>query len=244
VVPSSWIFFTPATHFQFTRRRGACGQNRAHQTRLKTISISFRHVGIVLQVQSTVFDLGFGVASRYHLIRDPTRSPGSQHHRLAQMTESGPAPLSSAGVRTRYEANTQVQAVHQGPIGSHSLLFGVAFDRSNITNRWAALGGLEQLLVEGAGAEVIRWNTPTQARQHVQNFYRLCARRVASCEAVGPSLWPAPGKLFRPSRQRECSSDWTTIEPRAGLVIPLLTSGLILRASFARYGHLLAGSLS
>jgi hypothetical protein len=190
---------------------------------------------------STVFDLGFGVA---HAIISSGIQPGTTGVStidLPQMTERGPAPSSSAGIRTRYEANALVQAVHQGPIGSHSLVFGIAFDRSNITNRWAASGGIEQILVEGAGAEVIRWNTPTQARQHVQNF------SVFAQDAWRPVKWlalPFGLRLENSSGQAVSASarvDWTTIEPRAGLVLPLLTSGLILRASFARYGHLLQG---
>jgi len=34
---------------------------------------------------------------------------------------------------------------------------------------------------------------------------------------------------------------WTTLEPRAGLVFPLSRRGLILRASWSRYAHLLQG---
>lgn len=190
---------------------------------------------------STVFDIGFGAA---HAIISSGIQPGvlgASTIDLPQMALRGSTPLSFAGVRTRYETNALIQTVLQGPTGGHSLSFGVAFDRSNITNRWDALGGIEQILVEGAGAEVTRWNTPTRARQHLQDF------TVFAQDAWRPFKWlaiPLGLRLENSSGRATAASNrvnWTTIEPRAGLVIPLRPRGLILRASWSRYGHLLQG---
>jgi len=160
---------------------------------------------------------------------------------LPQLTMTGAAPISFAGTRTRYQANAQIQFVHNGEFGSHSVVFGTDFDRSSITNRWNALGGIEQILVEGAGAEVVRWNTPTQARQHVRNF------AVFAQDAWRPAEWLAVSFGLRLENSSGLSTgasnrvSWTTIEPRAGFVIRLPLTGSVLRGGFARYGHLLQG---
>ena len=116
-----------------------------------------------------------------------------------------------------------------------------AFDRSNIMNRWNTIGGIEQILVEGAGAEVVRWNTPTQARQHVSDFAAFAQ------DAWRPAPWLAApfGLRFESSSgQTTAASDrvvWTTIEPRLGFVLRLPLRGSVLRGGFARYGHLFQG---
>jgi len=189
----------------------------------------------------TALAAGFGVA---HAIV----SSGIQSHldslsavTLPQMSRSGPAPLSLAGLRTRYEGKALIQAVKEGPLGNHSFAFGGDWERSYVSNRWDSLGGMEQTFVRGVGAEVTRWNTPTAARQQVQNV------AVFAHDAWRP--WrrlrlPLGFRLDSASGQAAGAAEgirWTTLQPRAGLVLPLLRRGPVLRASWSRYAHLLQG---
>jgi hypothetical protein len=194
-----------------------------------------------LPSKSSTLELGFGVA---HAIVSSGTQPGTLTTStidLPQLTMTGAAPFSFAGTRTRYQANAQFQVVHNGSFGSHSVVFGTAFDRSNIANHWNALGGIEQILVEGAGAEVVRWNTPTQARQHVRNL------AIFAQDSWRPAQWlavPFGVRLENSSGQASVASNrlnWTTIEPRVGFVVRLPVIGAILRGGFARYGHLFQG---
>ena len=190
---------------------------------------------------SSTLELGFGVA---HAIISSGTQPETLTTNtidLPQLTMTGAAPFSFAGTRTRYQANAQFQMVHNGTLGSHSVVFGTAFDRSDITNRWNALGGIKQILVAGSGAEVVRWNTPAQARQHVRNL------AVFAQDAWRPARWlavPFGLSLENSSGQAAGASNrinWTAIEPRVGFVMRLPITGFTLRGGFARYGHLLQG---
>lgn len=184
---------------------------------------------------------GFGVV---HAISASGIQPGLQGTSsldLPKGTLSGPAPLALSGLRSRYEANIVLTAVRDGPVGSHSLTAGIDWARSQITNRWDALGGLEQVLVEGVGAEVTRWNTPARARQHVQNvagFAEDAWRPVSWLRVpVGLRLETSSGR----AAGAEAGIRWTTLQPRTGVVLPLPRHGLVLRASWSRYAHLLQG---
>jgi hypothetical protein len=88
---------------------------------------------------------------------------------------------------------------------------------------------------------VVRWNTPTQARQHVRNL------AVFAQDAWRPAQWlavPVGVRLENVSGQAAAAGNrvnWTTIEPRVGFVIRLPIAGSILRGGFARYGHRFQG---
>ncbi len=190
---------------------------------------------------SALLALGFGLA---HAIVSSGIQPGltgTSTLNLPLMTQSGPAPLSLAGSQSRYQANGLFETVGNSAAGIHSLDFGVDWNRSYISNRWDALGGTEQILVEGVGAEVTRWNTPTQARQHVQNFAMFAQ------DGWRPSRWvrvPLGLRLETSSGEAAGAKRgirWTTLEPRTGVVVPLTRWGMVLRASWARYAHLLQG---
>ena len=189
----------------------------------------------------STLDLGFGIA---HANLSSAIQPGASTISkidLPQLTMTGAAPYSFAGKRTRYQANAQLQVIHHGSLGGQSIVFGAAFDRSNMTNRWTVLDGIEQILVEGTGAEVVRWNTPTQSSQHVRNF------AVYAQDAWRPTEWlaiPFGVRLENSSGQNNVGGNqvsWTKIEPRVGIVARLPITGAVLQASFARYGHPLAG---
>ena len=190
---------------------------------------------------SSTLELGFGVA---HAILSSGFQPGTLTTStvdLPLLTVTGSAPFSFSGTHTRYQANAQLQVVHDGRFGSNSVVLGTAFDRSNIMNRWNTLGGIEQILVEGSGAEVVRWNTPTQARQHVSDFAAFVQ------DAWRPATWLAAplGLRFESASGRTTVVNdrvvWTTIEPRLGFVLRLPVRGSVLRGGFARYGHLFQG---
>ena len=186
-------------------------------------------------------EFGFGVA---HAIVSSGAQRGAATAAaidLPQLTITGAAPFSLAGTRTRYQAYGQFQMVHYGSLGSHSLVVGATIDQSRIANRWDVTGALERILVAGAGAEVIRWNAPTQARQSVTNFagFAQDAWRVTHWLAIPLGL-----RLEHSSGQSQGAGNrisWTTIEPRVGFVTRLPLIGVTLRGGFARYGNLLYG---
>ncbi len=158
---------------------------------------------------------------------------------LPLMIQSGATPLATAGVRTSYQIYLLYSAVPESLAGKHSLDMGFAWNRNYITNRWNALGGLEAVFVNGASDEVVRWNTPTAASQHMQNaslFVQV---------AWKPTRWlwmPIGVRLDTFAGRAPAAKNgiqWTTLQPRTGLVFPIPRSGLILRASWSRYAHLL-----
>lgn len=160
---------------------------------------------------------------------------------LPRLLQSGAAPLATAGVRTRYEAKALYEVLPSRWLGSHSLDMGFDWDRSYIANRWDALGGIQEITVEGVGEEVGRWNTPARARHHAQDFGWFAQDAWRPLRAI--SL-PVSVRLETSSGQAAGGANgvrWTTWEPRAGLVLPLSHRGLILRASWSRYAHLLQG---
>ena len=154
---------------------------------------------------------------------------------------TGPAPLATSGLRTRYEAQSILQSILYGPLGSHSLSLGFDWSRSNMTNRWYATGNAEQVLVNGAGSELIRWNTPAIAEQHVQNFAEYIQ------DSWRPTRWltlPIGLRFDTSTGQASGAANgigWTTVQPRLGFVVPLWPRGMNLQGSWSRYGQLLQG---
>jgi hypothetical protein len=160
---------------------------------------------------------------------------------LPLLTFTGPAPLATSGVRTRYEAQGILQSILYGHLGSHSLSLGFDWSRSNMTNRWYAMGGMQQVLVSGVASEVIRWNTPAQAEQHVQNIAEYIQ------DSWRPTRWltlPIGLRIDTSTGQADGAVNgisWTTLQPRLGFVVPLWPPGMVLQGSWSRYGHLLQG---
>ena len=160
---------------------------------------------------------------------------------LPLLTFTGPAPLATSGVRTRYEAQGILQSILYGHLGSHSLSLGLDWSRSNMTNRWYAMGDTQEVLVSGQASEVIRWNTPAQAKQHVQNVGEYIQ------DSWRPTRWltlPIGLRIDTSTGQANCAVNgisWTTLQPRLGFVVPLWPPGLVLQGSWSRYGHLLQG---
>jgi len=188
-------------------------------------------------LSATWLTAGLGIA---HAIITSGLQPGlngSSIIDLPRMTRTGPAPLALAGIRTRYQANALVQVAR----GSHSVNAGVDWQRTFITNHWNSLGGFDQTLVDGVGAEVTRWNTPATARSHTQHVALFIH------DAWRPVRWvrlPLGLRLDSSSGQAAGAATgirWTTLEPRAGLVLPLDRRGPVVRASWSRYAHILQG---
>jgi hypothetical protein len=160
---------------------------------------------------------------------------------LPLLTFTGPAPLATSGVRTRYEADSILQAMFNGPLGSHSLSLGFDWSRSDIVERWYAMDNTLQVLVNGQGSESILWNTPAQSQQYVQNIAEFAQ------DSWRPWKWlslPIGLRIDTSTGRSNGTSNgisWTTVEPRLGFVVPLWLPGLVLQGSWSRYGHLLQG---
>lgn len=160
---------------------------------------------------------------------------------LPQMTFTGSAPLSTSGVRTSYQSHALAQTYRPSFAGTHTLSLGVDWERSEISNNWYAIQNLQAITVEGAGAEVIRWNTPSQAQERVQNVAEFAQ------DPWRPARWisVAAGLRLETSTGRAVGGaqaiNWTTAQPHLGTVVPLWPRGLFLQANWARYGHVLEG---
>ncbi len=190
---------------------------------------------------ATVLSASFGVVNAIVSSDFQNGATGLSTVDLPLLIFTGPAPLATSGLRTRYEAQGMLQSIVYGYLGSHSLSIGVDWDRSNMTNRWYAIGNAQQILVNGIGSEVIAWNTPAQAKQHVQNVAEYIE------DSWRPTRWlilPIGLRIDTSTGQANGAANeinWTTLEPRLGFVVPLWPPGLVLQGSWSRYGHLLQG---
>jgi hypothetical protein len=190
---------------------------------------------------ATLLTLGFGVVNAIVASEFQAGAQSPSTVDLPQVSFTGAAPLSLAGTRTRYQVQGLASFMLKGPAGTHSLNVGLDWDRSYLSNRWDAVNGLDQVLVQGVSAEVVGWNTPTEARLHVQNL----------AEFVQDSWLPAKwmnivfGLRVDTSTGRAAGQsagiNWTTAQPHVGFVAPLTPWGSLLKASWARYGHVLQG---
>ena len=189
---------------------------------------------------STVSSVSFGVVNAIVSSRFQNGVQGTSVVDLPSLAFSGPAPLATSGLRTGYEANAAVQSILYG-WGAHSLSVGFDWDRRDIVNRWYSMGSALEVSVNGADRELVLWNTPTQAKQHVQNVaeYVQDSWRPWKWLAlpIGLRIDTSTGQATGEAR----SINWTTVQPRLGFVAPLWAQGLVLQGSWSRYGHVLEG---
>ena len=187
-----------------------------------------------------VFSASFGAVNAIVASDFQPEVQGVSRVDLPLMTYSGPAPLATSGGRTNYEAQSLWQSISNVPWGSHSLSVGFDWERSDITNRWYDLSALE-VLVDSAPSELIDWNTPAQAQQHVQNVAAFVQ------DSWRPWKWlilPIGLRIDISTGRADGAANgirWTTLEPRLGFVVPLWSPGLVLQGSWSRYGQLLQG---
>src|SRR5262249_25126038 len=98
-----------------------------------------------------------------------------------------------------------------------------------------------QILVQDVGSEVVRLNTPTEARVHVQNVSEFAQ------DSWRPAKWlnVVLGLRVETSTGRAAGQvadiNWTTLLPHGGFVLPITRSRTFLKASWVRYGHVLQG---
>jgi len=190
---------------------------------------------------ASLLSASFGVVNAIVSSRFQNGVQGISTVDLPLMLFTGPAPLARSGLRTQYEAQSIYQAMWNGPLGSHSMNVGFDWSRSDITNRWYAMGNAGQVLVNGQGSEWVRWNTPAQAQQYVQNVAEFVQ------DAWRPWKWlslPLGLRIDTSTGRANGASNgirWTTLQPRLGFVASLPIPGLILQGSWSRYGHLLQG---
>ena len=190
---------------------------------------------------TTLLGASFGAVNAIVSSRLQNGVPGVSTVDLPLMIFTGPAPLAISGLRTRYEAQSILQLVRNGPLGSHSISIGFDWTRSNIVQRWYAMASAQQVLVNGAGSELVRWNTATQTQQYVQNVAEFVQ------DAWRPWKWlslPVGLRIDTSTGQANGAGNrisWTTLQPRLGFVVPLWPPGMVLQGSWSRYGHLLQG---
>lgn len=160
---------------------------------------------------------------------------------LPAMTRTGSPPLQLSGTRTRYELNLAMQTLRESAVGSHSLTLGGHLERSSIANRRDISGGIEQILVNGVGSQIVQWNTPTENSEHVQDIalylqddWRPAERLIVP---IGLRVTTSSGSAADAGNVIR----WTTLEPRLGVVLPLRNHTTTLLGSWSRYGHLLQG---
>ena len=154
---------------------------------------------------------------------------------------TGPPPLATSGLRTRYEAQSTLHLMRNGPWGTHSLSAGIDWSRSDITQRWYSMNNAQRITVNGAASELVLWNTPSQTKEYVQNVAEFVQ------DAWRPWKWlslPIGLRIDTSTGQANGASNhinWTTVQPRLGFVIPVWPQGMVLQGSWSRYGHLLQG---
>ena len=190
---------------------------------------------------SKVLSAGFGVTNAVISSGLQNSPPLLSTLDLPSMQRSGVAPFSLSGWRGIYEGYLSFQGGLKNTLGFHSLRADVDWERSDFANRWNAFGNEEQILVSGSPSELVRWNTPTKARAHVQNLalFLQDAWQPFRCLSLSPGLRTdfASGRATGGNN----GINWTTVEPRIGLTVPLTRHGPVLRASWSRYAHLLQG---
>ncbi len=190
---------------------------------------------------AALLSASFGVVNAIVSSSFQNGAQGTSTLDLPLLIFTGPAPLATSGLRTRYEAQSIFQAMFNGPLGSHSLSVGVDWSRADIVERWYAMGNEEQVLVNGVGSELIRWNTPAQDQQYVQNVSEFVQ------DSWRPWKWlslPIGLRIDTSTGQADGANNgiqWTTVEPRLGFTVPLWPAGLVLQGSWSRYGHVLQG---
>jgi carboxypeptidase family protein len=160
---------------------------------------------------------------------------------LPQMTLTGSAPLSRSGVRTSYQGQGQMQMLRTGPAGTQSLSLGMDWQRSDITNRWFAIQNFQAITAEGVAAEVTRWNTPARTKQHVQNVAEFAQDLWRPSHWLGISAGLRVDSSTGRAPGGGSAINWTTLQPRLGVVVPLWPRGFFLQGNWARYGHVLQG---
>ncbi len=190
---------------------------------------------------ATLLSASFGVVNAVLSSSFQSGAQGVSTVGLPLLTFTGPAPLATSGLRTRYEATSTLQSLLNGPLGSHSISVGFDWSRSDITQRWYTMGNTEQVLVNGQASEVVMWNTPAQSQQYVQNVAEFVQ------DSWRPWKWlvlPIGLRIDSSTgRANEANNriSWTTVQPRLGFVTPFFLPGLVLRGSWSRYGQLLQG---
>ena len=190
---------------------------------------------------STQFTAGFGVVNAIVASEFQAGVHAPSTIDLPQMSATGASPLSLAGTRTRYEAQGLANIMLKGPSGAHDLNVGFDWNRSYVSNRWDAVGGLDQILVQGVSSEVVLWDTPTEARLHVQNLSEFAQDSWQLTRWLKLVLGLRVDTSTGRAAGQSAPINWTTLQPRVGFVVPLTAWRSSLKGSWVRYGHLLQG---
>src|SRR5205823_14561963 len=186
----------------------------------------------------------------------------SSYTRLFSGEIRGSAPLESDAALSRFSLLGQTQAIRtSGRKWGHQLLAGFDLEQSLATEEQRMFNGLPLFLFPGtAPAEVAEFNTPSHAMQRlrelsffaqdglqvVDKIFLRAGFNLDSSNAFLPKQVSGSG-TFAPVRTFAGADhvvSWTSISPRAKLVIPFNTrlGDTRIIAGYFRYYHLLPAS--
>lgn len=188
-----------------------------------------------------VFEVRYGYSTA-HL--DTTPVGGPQAAGVIDLLDptSVDAPFSNDAVRTRHEFAAAYQTTARFAGLTHRLSFGGDWKASQPRNRFQAPGSEDTITVAGQPAFLVRLNTPTETRDHIDllspsahDVIQLGARVTLDLAIV---LDLATGAVAG----QPASISWASTSPRAGIAAPVPGfSRLVLRGGYARTYSPLAG---
>src|SRR5262249_49886378 len=139
---------------------------------------------------------------------------------LPTLSLSGAAPLALDGTRTRFEIDGAYQTV-KGEAANHVFDAELHYDHNTVHNDWTSLAPVQQILVEGVPSEIVRWNTPANSSQQIQNLALSAQDSWRLNEwlriPVGLRMDASWGSASGAAR----SLSWFTLEPRIGAIVSL-----------------------
>ena len=163
---------------------------------------------LVVTVHSTKPELAPAFAAlRARGIPSLTLQDGIIEHRHATQ---------SVGGRRRYRPLvTDALAVFGRASADIAAAWGVARDRLHVTGapRFAALGSGGGELAAGSGLLLTTANRPTHTRRELAKLYRLMARVLDACDALGVSVRYRPGRSLVPGRMNAPDTLEGRLEP-------------------------------
>jgi hypothetical protein len=207
----------------------------------------------------TIWQLGFGFShtSPTDTFLHGTNEPNRTQLFTGEMT--GAAPVESDSARSRFSLLGQGQSRRHvlSDNWNHLLYFGFELDKSLATEARRVFEDVGLLFFPAdVPAQVIQYNTPVLPKYRLREFSlffddhfqfsdRIFFRfglTLDSSHGFLPAQRSAAG-TYAPERDLPGVSDllsWTSLDPRAGLTIPVFKrfgGGTFLSASFARYHH-------
>jgi hypothetical protein len=178
---------------------------------------------------------------------------------LAGGAVTGEPPLTNLAVRVHQQiaAAWEPGIIHLAG-ARHQLMAGGGWRTSSPQNRYRAPSDINLITADGAPADVVKFNTPLDSREHIAAASAWAADRVnlaprltldlgvmADFSRGGLPAQSSPFGFYTPARQFAAQPDliaWNSVSPRAGLawLVPH-AHGLTLRGAYFRSYAPLAG---